>query len=252
MILSVYKIRKPIGDKFMKNPKLTYIIVYILEIVLGMCMLCFTKDIFNYLTLIMSGIIILFGAINILLSVLNQNKNQKTLATQAGLVIGILIIFAGIIILIVKEKVITIIPIIFGSYIIVCALLGIRAFITLAKVGFSKWWFFLITTVVLSGLGALIIYNPWKSSDITSKITGVTLIVKGINDMIVLFLSYIKDSNIKNSSATEAITVIDAKDEPIPYEENNAVEGEYTELNNTSDISDIGINSEKTSENTDN
>ena len=239
------------GDKPMKNPKLTYIIVYILEIVLGICMLCFTKNIFNYLTLIIGGIIILFGAINILLSVLNQNKNQKTLANQAALVIGIIIIFAGIIVLIVREKVVTIIPILFGSYIIFCTLLGIRAFVALAKTGFSKWWFFLITALVLSGLGALIIYNPFKSVDITSKITGITLIIKGINDMIVLFLSYIKDSNIKNSLDTSAIAVIDVKEDQILYEDNNVAKEEFAESNNTSNIDNTDINNEAMSENTD-
>lgn len=175
----------------MKNPKLSYIIVYIAEILIGLLMLLFTEMIFSYLSILIGSVIILFGTIKAALSIKFQQKEQKTLTNYLALILGIILIFAGIFILIMRKDVTSILPILFGVYIILGALLDLKSGLYLRKVKLSKWWIFLISMAILLAGGILGIINPWKNTYANNRLIGVLMIIKGINDIVILMLSYI-------------------------------------------------------------
>lgn len=83
--------------------------------------------------------------------------------------------------------------------------------------------------------------------DITGKLIGITFIIKGINDMISLFLSYIGDSGSKKSDDEKAISIIDAEpNEPKApiYKEQPIADTDYSDVkaNNTEQPLDISVN----------
>lgn len=175
----------------MKNPKLSYIIVYISEITIGLLMLLFTGMILHYMAIFIGSVIILFGGIKAALSIKFQQTHQKTLTNQLSLILGIFLLFAGIFILVMQKTVKDILPVLFGAYIILGAILDLKSSLYLKKVEFSKWWFFLISIGILTVGGILIIINPFKNDFLNNQIIGVLLIIKGISDIIILMLSYI-------------------------------------------------------------
>ena len=201
----------------MKNPKLSYIIVYISEIVIGLLMLLFTNMILQYMAIVIGSVIILFGGIKAALSIKFQQTKQKTLINQLSLILGIFLVFAGIFILVMQKKVQDILPVLFGAYIILGAILDLKSSLYLKKVEFSKWWFFLISIGILTVGGILIIINPFKDSFINNRIMGILLIIKGISDIIILMLSYIGNK--------EDIQTIEGKSAPV------TVDSTYTETN---------------------
>lgn len=194
----------------MKNPKLSYIIVYIAEIAVGLLLLLFTNMIFNYMSVLIGFVIILFGTVKLALSIKFQQTNQKTLTNYLALILGIILIFSGIFILIRRKTVVNILPILFGAYIILGALLDLKSSLYLKTVKLTKWWIFLISISILVLGGILAILNPWQNNFINNQIIGVMMIVKGINDIVILMLSYIgnKEDIEKiegNSLSTETV-----------------------------------------------
>lgn len=233
----------------MKNPKISYILVYISEIVIGILMLLFTNQVFNYMSFLIGSIVILFGLIKSVISIKSQQTEQKTLGNQASLVIGILMVFAGIFILIMHKNVIAIMPIIFSAYIILGAIFDIIEGIKLKKLGFIKWWIFLIISLSLILGSVLTILNLWKSDSINSKVIGVLLIIKGITDIVTLFLSYIGGNKKEHEQISQSQTPqIEADFVDSPTSNEQITNTQYQQVENAkSDNSQTSI-----SENVDN
>lgn len=212
----------------MKNPKLSYIIVYIAEISIGLLLLLFTNRIFNYMSVLIGSVIILFGTVKLVLSIKFQQSNQKTLTNYLALILGIILIFAGIFILIMRKTVVSILPILFGAYIILGAVLDLKSSLYLKKVKFTKWWIFLISIGILILGGILTIINPWQNTFVNNQIIGVMMIVKGINDIVILMLSYIgnKEDIEKIEGNDSNSTTVDSTAVELPFKDNEEVEFE--------------------------
>lgn len=212
----------------MKNPKLSYILVYVSEIIIGLLLLLFTNLIFGYMSILIGSIIILFGGIKAALSIKFQQTEQKTIQNYLSLTLGIILIFSGIFILVMREKVSSILPILFGAYIILGAILDLKSSLYLKKVEFSKWWIFLISIGILMTGGIISILNPFKNTFVNNQLIGVLMIIKGISDIVILLLSYIGNKdNIKSIEGERFETIVDAEtdeagketgmqDEPVP------------------------------------
>lgn len=212
----------------MKNPKLSYIIVYIAEISIGLLLLLFTNRIFNYMSVLIGSVIILFGTVKLVLSIKFQQSNQKTLTNYLALILGIILIFAGIFILIMRKTVVSILPILFGAYIILGAVLDLKSSLYLKKVKLTKWWIFLISIGILILGGILTIINPWQNTFVNNQIIGVMMIVKGINDIVILMLSYIgnKEDIEKIEGNDSNSTTVDSTAVELPFKDNEEVEFE--------------------------
>lgn len=212
----------------MKNPKLSYIIVYIAEISIGLLLLLFTNRIFNYMSVLIGSVIILFGTVKLALSIKFQQSNQKTLTNYLALILGIILIFAGIFILIMRKTVVSILPILFGAYIILGAVLDLKSSLYLKKVKLTKWWIFLISIGILILGGILTIINPWQNTFVNNQIIGVMMIVKGINDIVILMLSYIgnKEDIEKIEGNDSNSTTVDSTAVELPFKDNEEVEFE--------------------------
>ena len=60
---------------------------------------------------------------------------------------------------------------------------------------YSRWWIFLIFSLLSAGLGVLLISHPFKSVLITIRVIGAVMIWNGITDIItgVFFIKKIKE-----------------------------------------------------------
>lgn len=123
------------------------------------------------------------------------------LATQAwGLVIaqGVIAILAGIVLLFWPGLSAAFLAILFGVFTLIWGVvLLVRSLIGIGKI--NLWWVELLFSVLLIALGVFLVRNTELSIEIFIVLIGLTLLVRGLVDLLSGFFS--KDADVKEARA---------------------------------------------------
>jgi uncharacterized membrane protein HdeD (DUF308 family) len=115
-----------------------------------------------------------------------------------GLVTSIALIIAGVAVLIKPQFFADVIAVFFGCVLVIDGVLKLQYSVDLYKIRAKYWWTVLILSLVLIGMGLLVVFNPLFSTLTLIVFTGVVLIFNGISDIVVAL--YITKA-LKNSKS---------------------------------------------------
>lgn len=163
-----------------------FVVSAVLYILLGVVLLKFPDQSLRTVCYFFGGVTLIYGVIRIITYFIQKREGFLFLT---DVVVGIILTGIGIFLLITPEVVISIIPFIIGLLILFHSIMKIQRALQLKRVNYEKWWSMLILSVITAALGALIIYNPFKTVSMMVMAIGIVLMIDGVINLISIFFT---------------------------------------------------------------
>lgn len=129
----------------------------------------------------MRGILIGLGII----AIINFLRNSAgDIFNQLNIVYGIVSIVAGIFLVTVPETIGSIIPIVVGITVIISSSLKVQQALVLKRIGSKYFLASLIMAILCLVCGVVILFNPFTSAVVVTKIIGLFMIIYAVLDII--------------------------------------------------------------------
>lgn len=147
-------------------------------IVLGLVLLLFPGIALRTACIILGVVVLIYGIMRIIDYTKSSGSNSGV-----DLLIGIALAVVGMFLIISPTFFLNIIPIILGIYIVLEGIFDIKRAVDLKKAGYERWWLALVVAIVVTVLGAILIFNPWGTNQMVVRILGIALIVEGASTL---------------------------------------------------------------------
>ena len=139
---------------------------------------------------LIGGILFALGVIAIVSYLRNSTKD---IFNQLNIVYGVVSIIAGIFLVSVPETIGSIIPIAVGIAVIISSSFKLQQALVLKNLGSKYFGPSLVMAILCLVCGVVILFNPFKSAVVVTKIIGLFMIIYAILDIINSFI--LKKSN---------------------------------------------------------
>ena len=169
----------------------TSIITSILLIFLGLFLFFQPETTISIIAYTIGGIIIISGVGTLYKSF---KKNQAT-RFNLELTLAVITIIAGLIIVLNKEALASLLPLILGIWMTVSSTTKLQHAFTLKTMNNNSWISTLIVALLIITWGILLIFNPFKGALAITKLIGLFIMVYAILNIIE---SYLLKKNIKD------------------------------------------------------
>lgn len=187
--------------KLLKGTKWIYAALCSLFVLIGIGLVIFPEISAAAVGYIVGGLVLAFGIIRIIGYFTND---LYKIAFQFDLALGIFASIVGIAFLLHPKWLVSALPISLGLLILVNGLFSVQSAIDAKKFGISRWkllLFFAVATVII---GVILVFNPYRTALVITRLSGVAIAVSGIEKLIVA-LSTINTK--KSKSFSEPIEV---------------------------------------------
>lgn len=168
--------------RFLKIAKRGYIVMSLLFCMLGVCLIIWPDCSAQILCVLMGALLIVYGIIKI---IGYFSKDFYCLAFQFDLAYGILIIAVGIVMIVRREMMVSLIFAIFGILILTDALFRIQMSLDAKKFGLSLWWRILMVAVLTGILGVLLLVRPFAAAQVMMILAGIAILAEGLLNLCV-------------------------------------------------------------------
>ena len=169
----------------------TSIITSTLLIILGLFLFFQPEATISIIAYTIGGIIIISGVGTLYKSI---KKNQTT-GFNLELTLSVIMIIAGLIVILNKEALASLFPLILGIWMIISSTTKLQYAFTLKTMNNQSWISTLIIALLMMLWGILLIFNPFKGALALTKLIGLFIIVYSILNTIE---SYLLKKNIKD------------------------------------------------------
>lgn len=169
--------------KGLKTVKITYSIMSVCLIVLGLIFIIDPRMSLGVLCKISGAVLIGYGIVKF---AGYFTKDLFQLAFQFDLALGIVSVVFGLALLFKTNNVIEILSISIGIFMLVDSTLKIQTAIDAKRFGVDKWWLILVMSLVVAVIGILLLIEPFTATDIVMIIIGLNFCLDGILNLIVV------------------------------------------------------------------
>lgn len=195
-------------DKILKSTKASFILTTILSISFGIVLLIEPKITTTAISYALGVILMICAIFHV--GLYFKMKNKHSLAVL-NILVSIITGVIGICIISNPSSVTNIIPFILGLLLMIGGILNIKLAIELKSKYYKYWWIAMLLGVMNFALSILIVYNPFKTTEAFSIISGVSFIYNGIATVWILSRLIKASKEIKESLNTINNAYIDEK-----------------------------------------
>ena len=167
-------------DMFKKIFRMS-IISSILFLIFGFLLIFQTENVIKTTAMIIGGLLFIIGIFPIINYFKNRNKNKLS---GAGLLYGIFSVVAGIIIMVNKNIIVSIVPVLTGVWMIINSVNKIQIAMELRDRKMSSWLLTFIFAIIILVGGALLIMNPINGATLLTKTIGIIIVVYSVLDIV--------------------------------------------------------------------
>lgn len=128
------------------------------------------------------SIILLINGVGNLISYFSIDSTERLYSFD--LIMGLMTIISGTLILIYRTALIEFFPIVLGIWIIANNLFKIQIAINLSSIKGSNWLWLLLMSIIMIGLGILLIVKPFSSTIAITSVAGIFLLITEIINLI--------------------------------------------------------------------
>ena len=178
-----------------REVKKSFCLLSVAYIVLGLVLVIW-PDISVHTFCFVFGIgMIIFGGAHL---ILYFTKDRFLNVMQPDLVIGVVCVSTGCYILLKMEYMLEIIPFAMGIVALLGGIVKVQSALDLRRLGAARWYIMLIWSAVLLIMGALLVVNPFdEQQKIVVILTGASLLVDGIGNLVSIFWTGIRFKRLK-------------------------------------------------------
>lgn len=164
----------------LKQAKNSFLFMSVLYIILGLVLLVWPDRFLTWGCYALGAVVLLYGMSRIISYMANKDLVSYL---NADLVVGIIVVAIGLFLLIRPGIFISVLPIVFGLFIIFNGIVKLQSAFDLKRLDYERWWSIFIMAGLSVLLGLFIIWNPFETAALTARIIGVVLIIEGIASM---------------------------------------------------------------------
>lgn len=161
------------GKKSLVSASLAYV-------ALGLVLLFF-PDLTTSLICTLTGLLLL--AYGVCAGFRFFSDNGGGYRSQFDAVLGVFAAILGALFLLRPQLILSILPVLFGLYILVDGLLNLKRGLDMRSYGYAGWTTTLILSIISLALGALILWDPFSTHLLLVRIIGATFLYLGLSDL---------------------------------------------------------------------
>lgn len=167
----------------MKNQNKSGLMDPLIYIAIGAVLIIYPTIVGVTVCYILSGAAFAMG-IAAMIGYFMTGVETRVTGSYNGLAKGIILILLGIFILIKKDLIISIVPLILGFMITVNGIKGIQTAVNLKKVVYGNFKVNITVASIISVFGIVMMLNPFSTVKVLFTMIGMGLLVSGIADMV--------------------------------------------------------------------
>lgn len=179
--------------KFFKNLQINALVTAIVYIVLGVLFILMPDVVSQSIAIIVAAALLVAGAVYII----DYFRRWDIEYRSNGLAIGILMVFAAVFLFLQRDIIAAIIPLLLGFAVIVSGTIKLQNAIVLSRVKDKMWVATLVLSLLCLVLGILIMANPFTSLNVLIILIGVSLLISGLSDLVIIFMMSRKAGKIE-------------------------------------------------------
>lgn len=107
-------------------------------------------------------------------------RQERLLFAWFSLVYGVLFTVLGIFLMVQPDTVLTVLPAVFGVFVLLDSLGRIQNALELRRAGLVRWWGMLFFALLSVVLGVLILINPFAALTTTVRVIGAVLLIESV------------------------------------------------------------------------
>ncbi len=137
-------------------------------------------------------------------------------------VIGVMSLLFGIIVMVKKDLIINLVPVVLGMIIVLSGFVKLQRAVSAFRIHYDKaWWYTGLGTVsIVAGLIIMFVLSPQQSQEVLFRVIGGSLIYCGISDLVtILFLANKFHHYIQEFKAGHIVIQPKPKPQPVPQPE---------------------------------
>lgn len=145
--------------------------------------LFFFPDLTTGLICTVAGLLLLCYGVVAVLGFFTHRGSSGSYRFQLELILGIFSAILGGAFLTQPRLILSILPTIFGLYILVDGLMNLKRGLDLRSFGYAGWTTALILAGISLTMGVLILWNPFATQRLLVQIIGVSFLYQGVSDL---------------------------------------------------------------------
>lgn len=162
------------------NGKKSFVAASLAYVALGLVLLFF-PDLTTSLICTLAGLLLLAYGVSAGVSFFAHSNGGYR--SQFDAVLGVFAAVLGAFFLLRPQLILSILPIIFGLYILIDGLLNLKRGLDMRSFGYAGWTTTLVLSVVSMVLGAVILWNPFSTHLLLVRIIGGSFLYEGMADL---------------------------------------------------------------------
>ena len=168
----------------------------IVFLIFGLLLIFQTESVISTVSVIIGILLLIIG----IYPIINYFRNRQSgFFSSAGLLYGIFSVVAGIVIIVNKNLLATIIPVLSGVWMMINSVNKIQIAMELRDNKVSSWIISFIFAIIILIGGTLLIINPFRGAVILSKTVGIIIVIYAILDIADSVFIKFKTKEWKNS-----------------------------------------------------
>lgn len=164
--------------------KWAYVVISVFLMALGICTFVWPEITAGTICSAMGAAAIVFGIIRIITYFM---RDIKGVALNYDFSIGALAVIAGIIMLIAKSRVVDLLQVVIGVYMIIDSVFKLQTALDAKRLGVSGWWLSLILTAACLALGIVLVVKIGTS--LLMVLIGAALVADGLQNLFLVIFS---------------------------------------------------------------
>lgn len=183
-----------------KEAKRTYFIIAAIYLLMGIILTIWPGFMAGVITTVLGVVSIVIGIIRL---IEYFTGDRYAAIFKYDMVIGILFIGFGLFALIWPGVIVSILPVIFGIFLIVSSLIKLQNAVDLKRLGYDRWWSVLIMGLVSVILGIVVICNPFRAVKLLIRFIGIFFMIDGITSLVSMYM-FTKELRLVHRDEIEA------------------------------------------------
>lgn len=188
--------------EWLKSVKWNLVLAALAYVVLGVVLLVWPDTTGNVLCTLLGILLLGYGIFQIIGFFTRGDEGWGSGAVY--LLVGLCAVALGVLALSDPEKVLSILPVALGAVVVVDSCMSLKRAFQLKELRMERWWVVALLAVVTLLFGLVVMFNPFQSAILVTRIVGGVLIYQGISDLVsVSRLSYYGKRILEELGAVE-------------------------------------------------